>query len=384
MKEMGVNMVELEILGWDNGFGNEKGFTVISSKKYKEEDITLEEKLMGLNLEEKKQGIKKFRFPSVHMELISSGSMSNSFANDFSLNKIDIEFNGKEYLFGDYAIQQDPKGGIKDFNPLKYKHDTEIAKLCAGLALMFPEDNRIVIQNLILGVSLRVYSKAIAKDVINTYKDKVFEFSIPRLSERTGEIRKKKIMLEIQNVDVLPQGIGATQDMIFDINGQLIDEGEIMELRFGVIDIGSNTVDGFIRDGYDPVEDSDFYMEHGTSDVYKRVAKQLGILNRQNAIEMLSVQGKVSIFHNGQEKTFKNKVDNAFGHFADEIYQMAYDRWNRFLETVHKIILCGGCSEMVKEHFIDAFKPVKVMVPQDPQFANARGYYKYGFFRLRG
>ena len=59
------------------------------------------------------------------------------------------------------------------------------------------------------------------------------------------------------------------------------------------------------------------------------------------------------------------------------------DQWNRHLETIHKIVLTGGCASFIKDLLMDHFDPIPIIVPKDPQFANARGYYKYGIFFLR-
>ena len=379
-----VNMVELDVLGWDNGFGQDKLFTVINSRKYKEEPLTEEEIAQGLTKAEKEKGIKKARFASIHMVISGDSAMSNSFANDYSFEKMDIEYNGTEYFIGPYALIQDPSGGIRNFDPHKYREETEIAKLGAGLALLFPDDGKIIIKNLVMGVSIRIYKKSVVKEINDLYKNKTFKFTYPRMT-KTGEIRRKELIVEINNVTLIPQGIGSIQDVIFDINGRLIEENGILDSRYGVIDVGTNTVDGFIRQGFNThIEGSEFGIENGTSDVYRRIASKLGIPNYYNQIEYHHTQGKNSIFYYGQERNFGEILRSEFEAFAKEIYAKSGRAvWNRHLETLQKIVLTGGCAYYLKDTLEKLFKPIPIVIPDDPQFSNARGYYKNGIFLLR-
>lgn len=377
-------MEELSVLGWDNGFGQEKLYTVVNRRNYKEEPLLEDEITQGLTKEEKEQGIKKARFSSIHMLVSGTSAMSNSFANDYCYENMDIEYNGVEYFIGPYALDQDPNGGIRNYDPYKYRYETEIAKLGAGLALLFPDDGKIIINHLILGVSIRVYTKSVLKEVNDIYKNKTFKFTYPRMI-KTGEIRKKELVVEINNVSLIPQGIGGVQDVLFDINGRLNEDNGIEDARYGVIDVGTNTVDGFIRRGVNNhIEGSEFGMTYGTSDVYKKVAGKLSMPNYYSQIENLHTQGKESIYYYGQERPFIEVLKNEFETFAKEIYaRSGRDHWNRHLETLHRIILTGGSAYYVKDTLEKLFKPIPIVIPEDPQFSNARGYYKNGIFRLR-
>lgn len=378
-------MEELSVLGWDNGFGQEKLYTVVNRRNYKEEPLLEDEITQGLTKEEKEQGVKKAKFPSIHMVVpVGSSAMSNSFANDFSYENMDIEYNGVEYFIGPYAIEQDPNGGIRNFTPYKYRDETEIAKLGAGLALLFPDDGKIIINHLVLGVSIRIYTKAVLKEINELYRNKIFKFTYPRLI-KTGDIRKKELVVEVKEVSVIPQGIGGVQDLLFDVNGRLIENNGVLNEKYGVIDVGTNTVDGFIRQSINRhIEGSEFGTEKGTSDVYKKVAAKLSMPNLYNQIEYLHTQGKETIYYNGKEWSFIEAVKTEFENLAKDIYaRSGRDHWNRHLETIRRIILTGGCAHYLKDTLEKLFKPIPIVIPKDPQFANARGYYKNGVFILR-
>jgi len=376
--------VELEVLGWDNGYGYEKFFTVTNSRKYREETLTEEEEKMGLTKEEKKMGIKKCRFPSMHLEVTAAGSLSISFAHKYSYDKMNLMFKDKEYLIGNYSIQQER--GIKNYNQFKYKDDTEVVKLCAGLALMFPIDEKIIIKNLIIGTSLRTLQKNYIKEAIDTYKNKRIEFTYPA-QIATGEIRRKNVEVIIENVQFIPQGIGTVHDIIFTIDGRLEERQDninLFEQRYGIIDIGTNTVDGFIREGFNThMQGSEFFMNYGVSDVYKNAARKLNLEHKYNQIELLHLSGKEYIFNYGNNIYFIDAVMEEYELFAENLYSMTIDPWNRYLETVQVIILAGGCASLVKNSLAKKFSPIPIYVPTDPQFSNARGYYKYGSFLSR-
>src|SRR5690606_21508314 len=309
---------------------------------------------------------------------------SISFAHKYSYDKMNLMFKDKEYLIGNYSIQQER--GIKNYNQFKYKDDTEVVKLCAGLALMFPIDEKIIIKNLIIGTSLRTLQKNYIKEAIDTYKNKRIEFTYPA-QIATGEIRRKNVEVIIENVQFIPQGIGTVHDIIFTIDGRLEERQDninLFEQRYGIIDIGTNTVDGFIREGFNThMQGSEFFMNYGVSDVYKNAARKLNLEHKYNQIELLHLSGKEYIINYGNNIYFIDAVMEVYELFAENLYSMTIDPWNRYLETVQVIILAGGCASLVKNSLAKKFSPIPIYVPTDPQFSNARGYYKYGSFLSR-
>ena len=158
---------------------------------------------------------------------------------------------------------------------------------------MFPEDGKIIIKNLVIGTSIRIYTKPVVKEAPKSLKQTLLNYP-QRIVTRN---EKKELIVEIQNVNLIPQGFGGVQDILFDVNGRLLDENNIMTSRYGIIDIGTNTVDGFIRDGIDThIENSEFWLPKGTSDVYKDVAVALSMPNRYSQIELNHIPGKETVF----------------------------------------------------------------------------------------
>lgn len=337
-----------DVVGWDNGYDFEK-IVVGEGKK------------------------DRLLFPSVSYRPISGSSIFNVTDNNkgFSLDKMIIQYNNIEQFIGDYAIDQDPMGGGRTFLRDKFKEQTEIVKLLAGLTALSPFENKIVVNNLMLGLSLETY-REYKDEVIQVYKDKVFEYKVP-----DNNHSNRTIELEIKNVVCIPQGVGAFYDKILNFEGRP-SNGDLIDTRYGLIDAGGKTIDAFISKGDDPTRGSDIGLSYGTSDAFKWVSKKIGDVP-YNLIEKAYINGKNEVYWNGKYIKIDDLCNQSFERLANDIYNMIQLEWARQLSRVELLILCGGGAIAIADYLKEVFN-IKVAVVDDPQFANARGYYKLGVY----
>jgi len=337
-------MKEVKMLAWDNGFDFDKFIA----------------------------GEKRVIFPSVIYK--SENIKKNGFTmgkQNYKKDNMCIYMDNDKYFIGDKAIQQSPDGGSRNLTDDKFKNKTEIIKLLAGVKLLFNDisDNNIHIKNLQLGLSIKTYYKY-KKDLINKFSEKVFDF-------RTSSDEKFKI--SIDNVTCIPQGIGSYYDLLLDINGKPV-EPELLNQRYGLIDIGGKTVDTFTADGTDPIEDSITHLDKGMTDGFKQASNMISNDIPFNLVEEEYIQGKEKIYYNEYHDLVK-PCETAFSNLADEIFNEIYNTWNRYLPRIEKIYLVGGGAKFLHDYFVEKFdKDIKLV--DDPQFSNVRGYYKIGMYRL--
>jgi hypothetical protein len=331
----------LECVGWDNGYDSDK-----------------------LMLERENVVV----FPSVSYMPRKNRDILIDEDNTLTLDKISLEYNGKLYFLGNYAINQSGQGGSRNFELDKFKDDTEVAKLLAGIAL-YSDEKKIEIGRLVGGLSIRSYYD-FRESFINHYRDKVFHFTA------NGEERT----VVINDVMCIPQGIGAYYNEILAFGGK-IKNHDLLNERYGIVDIGGNTVDAFAGEGMSPIKGTDVGLGIGLSDAFKAVESDVP----HNIIQYHYLNGKDSFKY--VRKTYDNiqtRCDEQFKLLAEEIYTKILSKWNRHLDNVHKIILTGGGAKAVggylKKKFMErGNRDVELM--KDPQVSNVKGYYKVGIYQ---
>jgi len=336
-------MKYLQHIAWDNGYDTEKIMIDV-------DEISL--------------------FPSVSYIPVSNRNVVLNEDEEIQSDKIVIEYEGTEYFLGNYAITQDGQGGDRNFEIDKFKDNTEVAKLLAGLSLL-SNDDTIEVGKLVSGLSIRDYH-ALKEELEHFYNDKLFKFKV------NGKGRK----VIINDVLCIPQGIGSYYDNILTYSGE-VRKNELLDSRYGLIDIGGNTVDMFIGEGVEPRKATDFGLNIGLSDVFKNVFPSIPY----NKVQYYYLQGKDNIKYGKTTYTkLQSKVDDKFQTLAEQIYKKVISSWNRMIDDVETIVLTGGgavtIGDYLKKKFVNR-KNKNVVIVKDPQVSNVRGYYKLGVYHSK-
>lgn len=378
-------MLKLRIFGWDNGFGSDKFFGERASSKdlssiFKDEYIQL-------------------AIPSIATELPTSilanstpifDTIRGNLTPEKEAEKIIIEYNDRKYAVGKHALIQNLKGANRSFKVDKFRNLSETLKLFAGIACMYPEETEIEISELAVGLSLEAFNEY-QEELERKYSNFKAEFTV----ETKNSKKPRKITLYIKNCYCMAQGMGAYWDQMFVFfNGQALPSAEsknLMNRRYGIVDIGDKTCDCFIRHGLELVDGSEIIFDYGISKVYKMVSDQLAGCPEKEIEDIYlgvlypkSGNHHTEIFWKDRNYTADDiykLVNGKFVIVADEITQKISEKWNSEFDSLSLIILSGGGAELTKERMEKIIKN-RIVVVTDPQFANVRGYYKSRLFNL--
>ncbi|MBM7555489.1 ParM/StbA family protein [Halanaerobacter jeridensis] len=317
----------------------------------------------------------RVRFPSVTYKQENDFSIFNidniSRASKFKKNKMTLTVDEEKYYIGSYAVEQDAMGGEKNFSDKKFEEKSELAKLLAGMSL-FTTENEIVINNLVLGLNVEKYHEY-KQEIVNAFKNKSFKYKLPSEDEHNE--------LTIKNVICVPQGIGAYYDQILDMKGRP-SQNELANSRFGLIDIGGKTIDAFISQGTEPIIGTDIGTDFGMADAFKNVSNKLEVDVPYNLISENYIQGKEEVFWRGEDRRFKELVEEEFKDYAGKIHDLIINEWEKQLARIRTILLCGGGAKFLGEHLPDMFE-VDAKLLENAQFSNTSGYYKLGVYSVR-
>ena len=169
--------------------------------------------------------------------------------------------------------------------------------------------------------------------------------------------------VEIEQVTVTSQPVGALFDYLLDEDGKFIKERKAaFKSEVGIISVGFNTVELLVVRDKQPVQ----RFTAGTTAGVRRLLEivnserlySLGELDSQLRRSALDVKGALPIW----EREVTGVIDKHWG-----------DAWKRFA----KVLLVGGGATLLKKTLPYRFNG-KAFVPQDPVLSIARGLYKLG------
>lgn len=367
----------VDVMAWDNGFGCDKFMVNLLSLAEMERMSTLEPQFRQLS------------FQSVYCSYTPPKlrpAASNLVESDRGLNvkKLVIEYNGNTYAVGPFAIEQDIDGGASNFDRKKFEQETEAIKLLVAIAYFFPMNDNIVINKLMVGLSLEAFEKY-SKSLQGKYSG--FETTFKVLS--VGGVMRE-VAVKIVEATCIPQGQGALYDAILDFGKSCtvlpgIEGKKLLDQRIGMLDIGDKTIDGFVTNGLDTIQQSEFWLTHGISLAYENAHKQIEA--PANLIEYHYLNGSMMHFvKDYSHEDLKRLCTTEFSKIADEIFTKIDVIWNKHYPRLYKILLCGGGGIAVRDQLqvrLNERSKVHLELMQNAQFANVSGYYKLGMLTLQ-
>lgn len=349
-------------IGWDNGFGDDK---IVGPAINKEGEFNDE--------------IKEIAFPSIVTKKNGNNILrTNIFSGGFNLNNLMVETDNMVFYIGNIAVVQDTEGGLRSFEPDKFKNGIEVIKLLAGLALLYPNEEHVYIENLVVGLSLESINN-FKSEIERYYSDKTYTFKVPG---NKGRMNEKKV--EINKCICIPQGVGAFFDKYLTIqNGKVKlskEADNLKEIIYGLVDIGEKTTDFFVAKGITTVDGSGGVLPKGISDCFDRIGTELGNVPAniiQDVYKAKKERFKYGVFFTREQ--YMKICDKVFDEIAAEIANELLNKWKREIARIEVILLCGGGASVLKEYIEKYIQgDIELIVIDKPQFANVRGYYKFG------
>lgn len=259
--------------------------------------------------------------------------------------------------------------GALDFKAERGTRDTDIVKLLNVFGRFQRFDNIARIHTVVSGLPVYEY---------NLYREELAEAI---LKSFTYEYNGYKKFTMVKNVDIIPQSAGAFYDVILDDEGELRDVPYAFETVL-VLDIGGRTTDGCIMEASKYSQDS-FTIFEGVwktqNELRRLIMKEFHYNMKPHEVDDVMRSGLLKIGGRTEDVSFlvEKAVATAYPTIRDELSLYAED-FRRF----SAVILVGGGSLLYERHLKEDIN-TKVITHDHPEFANARGYLKYGLFKAK-
>ncbi|MFC1489239.1 hypothetical protein ACFL6B_05285 [Thermodesulfobacteriota bacterium] len=197
----------------------------------------------------------------------------------------------------------------------------------------------------------------------------------------------RSLKFSAEQVSVLPQGAGTFFETILTDKGTQKEPGK-EKMLYGIIDIGHRTIDYVLFDGQEFITDHNRLSEDSgvrgiLSELLEYTKKRFGY-NGQNIEKFRPVlQGK-KFLCKGMRIDLSESLEQMVQKYARDIEQDAKKRWENQLDDMYKIILCGGGAHLfsIAPEFLRGNRR-QIVIPSDPVFSNAVGFFKYAKMQKR-
>jgi plasmid segregation protein ParM len=173
---------------------------------------------------------------------------------------------------------------------------------------------------------------------------------------------------------VLGEAVCAVVDTLVDESGKMLDKPGMN----AVVDIGGKTTDICVVTPQPAID----HKRSGTKDlgmlnVYEAIRRQVGDRFGVNSLQDQAIRdsvrtGEIEIWGNSED--IKDIVTQALSEEAENITREATRRFGDGAD-LKKIILVGGGADPMFPFLKDRFR--NLVRPEEPEFANARGMYKF-------
>lgn len=273
------------------------------------------------------------------------------------------------YRVGDYVLNQKSSSIAYSLSDRKYEEPEEYAKLLAGICLLYPKSDKIIIKHLVTGLPIKYFENH--KESFKNRLENNFTVEIKNIN---NQFVKKEII--INKATILPQGLASYYDFIMDDEGQVtrkIDSG------FGLVDIGGLTIDCIAFHNGELLKDSPISFNDGVRNrIFKNIQDSIDIDISQDIIKQKILEDEYYIQVRNERYEFETIMKMAIDKLAKDIALHVRNRWENYL-MISKILITGGASVMLFDA-IDSYLPgfPCERINENPQFSNCRGYLKFG------
>ena len=281
---------------------------------------------------------KEFKFPSAIAVYKPS-------AIKLGENTQKLEYQGKQYVVGEEALEYDDKKYARsveflfEYAPLFVieaikRAGGEFETLSVGLPLGFYMDYK------------EEFKKKLSKFMIN---DTVYEF----------------------NVEVHPQAVGILADYIYKKSPEQDETGYIL-------DIGFNTFIALrYKDLKAKAEGSKQFELFGISKAIEDLQEYIKAeydLNL-NSIEANDVflKGYLKAGY-GKKYDLTNIINKIVENYIDTLLKTVENEFDKYLKTADRLIIAGGGAYHIQKYLPEKYKDF-VYIPEKPEYSNVRGFY---------
>lgn len=201
-----------------------------------------------------------------------------------------------------------------------------------------------------------------------------------KCKDRLASAIKRTADREVE-VIVLLQPLGSYFDYLLNDDATVRDR-EFMQSRTGIIDIGYFTTDYITIANLEFVKTLHESYENGISTAYKCIARDLyntySLQRKIHEVEEVIKDGFVMV--SGEKKGVGDIINLHLRELNREIETNSRSLWKEGTDNDNILITGGGAATLSGR--LDFYRQIRCI--QNPQYANARGYLKYGMRQILG
>lgn len=246
--------------------------------------------------------------------------------------------------------------------------------------------NKPVNLSIVTGLPLGHYFDKKTKKINSELIEKK-EANVARLSSAHSPADQNKSMFTVTHQKVQPEGWGSLLDVVMDERGDPVERWDIIE-EYGavVIDIGGRTVDAMIIQSevmspvYDDIHTYDLgvlnlFTDIGNMIMQSEHSKKPPKRHKIEEVIRTGLYGRVG----GEQRDYSEAIEKMINAHVSLILEQLKGLINS-PEAEGGIIVTGGGAalfgEKIREKLSVTNPRTEVVIPVDPAFSNARGFWK--------
>jgi len=199
--------------------------------------------------------------------------------------------------------------------------------------------------------------------------DKVEEIAVglpPKYKDYSDKLKKIVSSLGIKNVEVLPQGFGIFTDVKNEIGEEVL-----------IVDVGFNTVDFLVIKG-GKKKKGHTLEKMGilkAVEIFRDLLKSdYAFLTSAPLTKMLQRFEKSYAVIDGERIDLKEFKEKALQRYTEILMGELRRRLGDFVREVESLVFAGGGANLIKPEMI---RPKGVIIPNQPEYSQARGYLRW-------
>jgi len=220
---------------------------------------------------------------------------------------------------------------------------------------------------------LITYFPVFLKHIENIYEEKIEKIvtGIPVIYKDMKDELKKNINGIGVEIEVLPQGLG----IFLDVKKQLTYENAF------ILDIGFNTLDylivkkektGWKRKKGNTIEKMG--IVRAIDRFRELIPKEISYARNFSFSRLLEIFERGAIIFENEKIDLKNIKNSSLEDYTETVNTRLSEEIGQTIYDVQTVVIAGGGANIVK---FDLFKHSHIIIPEKPEFSQARGYLNF-------
>ncbi len=278
------------------------------------------------------------------------------------LDRLSLTNNGKKYFIGNYAIRQSSIPS-RSLDIKKPEDINTLLLFLTALGIYSPEPQHQF--KVVTGLPTN-YILSYQEQLKNLLQGE-HHIAI-QLNNRTEEKQ-----INVNEITIVPQPFGTLYNLALDNNGQ-VEDRDMTNKIVGIADIGFKTADFVVSDSLEFVDRLSSSSNSGMVSAYEIIAAMIRSKYKidKKDFELDQIVKSKTIKIAGVNHDISDMISEAYYNLAAKIKTELDSLWD--YRELDAIILTGGGGEALSEYLIPKFN--NMMLVQDAQFANVKGFWK--------